>query len=150
MNSGNGPQLQQQQLDKAYLEDLHKDPSLGIKKTYGGNGFFFVLCCENDDDVVAGFVGFQDLGEGVGELRRMTIGIKHRRGGIGGILLGGVISEAKKRNFQKITLGTWGGFEGACKFYEKWGFVVVERVDDFDEEGKLNPWGPWVTYELEL
>ena len=151
MSTGNGPEEQRQQLDKAFADDLNEDPSLGVNKIYGSRNGCFLVLVEKKSDVVAGFVGLQDLGEGVGELRRMTIGIKYRGSGLGKTLLKEVVEEAKKRGFKLLTLGTWWGFTSACRFYEQQGgFVVTEREEDLDEEGKATPWGPWVTYNLKL
>jgi GNAT superfamily N-acetyltransferase len=91
------------------------------------NGNFWVAL---DAGAVIGTIALLDIGGGRGALRKMFVGAAWRgkEHGIAQNLLATLVAWAVDRSFTEILLGTTEKFIAAHRFYEKNGFVEVERA----------------------
>jgi N-acetylglutamate synthase-like GNAT family acetyltransferase len=82
------------------------------------------------DETVVGTIGLLDIGNGLSALRKMFVNAAHRGSelGIGQKLLDTVLHWAISHQFDEILLGTTAKFIAAHRFYEKNGFVQVEKT----------------------
>jgi N-acetylglutamate synthase-like GNAT family acetyltransferase len=90
------------------------------------NGNFWVAI---DDNKVVGTIALLDIGNRQGALRKMFVN-KECRGsnfGIGQKLLSNLLEWAGRKNFDEILLGTTEKFVAAQRFYEKNGFIEIEK-----------------------
>jgi len=109
---------------------LEQQPDLNEISNYYqvDNGNFWVARVE---DNLIGTIALLDIGNGKGALRKMFVD-KNYRGkefGIGQKLLNNLIDWAKQKNITEIYLGTTEKFIGAQRFYEKNGFVEVQKKE---------------------
>lgn len=91
-----------------------------------GNGNFWVAL---DADKVIGTIAAIDIGNKSLALRKMFVDINYRGCGIGTKLVDTLINWAEKRKISEIYLGTIDKFRLAHKFYEKNGFVRVNKSE---------------------
>ena len=91
-----------------------------------GNGNFWIAKVE---DNVIGTIALLDLDNGKSALRKMFVDRKYRgkEFGIGQKLLNNLIFWAKQKSITEIYLGTTEKFIGAQRFYEKNGFLEIQK-----------------------
>jgi len=102
--------------------DLKDIPSFYQKD----NGNFWIASVENS---VVGTIALLDIGNSRGALRKMFVH-RHYRGkeyGIGQALLNNLLAWARQNNFKEILLGTTEKFIAAQRFYEKNGFLEIDK-----------------------
>jgi GNAT superfamily N-acetyltransferase len=90
------------------------------------NGNFWVALV---DKKVVGTIALLDIGNSQGALRKMFVH-KDFRGkdfGIGQKLLDNLFAWATQKNFKEILLGTTEKFIAAQRFYEKNGFIEIDK-----------------------
>lgn len=109
---------------------VENQPDLQKIPTYYqiNNGNFWIAKNENG---VIGTISLLDIGNKQGALRKMFVA-KNYRGkdfGIGQKLLETLFFWANEKGIKEIFLGTTEQFIGAQKFYEKNGFVELDKND---------------------
>ncbi len=89
-------------------------------------GNFWVAIINN---VVVGTVGLLYIGNEYGALRKMFVKADYRgrEFGVGQLLLNTVLQWSQNHDLKKILLGTTEKFIAAHRFYEKNGFVEVDK-----------------------
>jgi GNAT superfamily N-acetyltransferase len=102
--------------------DLDNIP--GFYQTNKGN--FWIALIDNN---VAGTIGLLDIGSQKGALRKMFVAIEYRGKelNIAHQLLKILLGWAEENNFKEILLGTTEKFIAAHRFYEKNGFIEIDR-----------------------
>jgi len=98
-----------------------------IEKIYSGKGKFWVAL---KNKKVIGTVAILDLKNWVAKLNRMFVLIEYHGNGIGQTLLNYALDFAKKQGFKKIVLNTHILMHRAHRFYEKNGFIRVNKTGD--------------------
>ena len=78
----------------------------------------------------------KELSESQGEIKSMRTAKSTRKTGIGGVILGHIISVAKERGYKRLSLetGSMDFFIPARKFYEKHGFGYCPPFGDYKED----------------
>jgi putative acetyltransferase len=96
-----------------------------------------------EDGAALGCVALHALGPNVGEIKRMYVDPAHRGHGVARALLGRVIEEARRRNYDTLRLGTLATMRAAQTLYTSAGFREIEpyRAVEF---------GDTLFYELSL
>lgn len=91
-----------------------------------GGGNFWVALAGGE---VVGTIGLLDIGERQAALRKMFVrpAFRGREAGVAQRLLNTLLAWAREQRLQRILLGTTDKFRAAHRFYEKNGFVLVER-----------------------
>lgn len=92
------------------------------------DGNFWVALAEGR---VVGTIALLDIGDHIAALRKMFVaaewrGAKHR---VAAKLLETLFAWSRKRNIQRVYLGTTAKFLAAHRFYEKNGFAEIRRID---------------------
>ena len=102
--------------------DLESIPSFYQK----ADGNFWVAIIENK---VVGTIALLDIGNSRGALRKMFVhkDFRGKEFGVGQTLLNTLLEWAKQKNFKEILLGTTEKFIAAQRFYEKSGFIEIEK-----------------------
>lgn len=100
--------------------DLNNIP--GFYQTNGGN--FWIA---KDDGKVVGTIALLDIGNNQGALRKMFVDEAYRGKDIAKRLLDNLFAWAKQKAFNEIYLGTTEKFVRAQRFYEKNGFVEINK-----------------------
>lgn len=80
-----------------------------------------------DGGGVVGTIGLLDIGDGRGALRKMFARASHRGSGVAGRLLDALVDWCRTRGFVEVYLGTAPTLHAAHRFYEKRGFVEIDR-----------------------
>ena len=88
------------------------------------NGNFWVAV---DAGVVIGTIALLDIGNHEGALRKMFVRKNSRGTGVAKQLLETLLSWAKNHQMQAIYLGTTPAFLAAHRFYEKNGFIEIQK-----------------------
>lgn len=90
------------------------------------NGNFWVA---KMDDTIIGTIALLDIGNNKAALRKMFVAKEYRGTafGAGQALLDNLIDWAGHNDIQEILLGTTEKFIGAQRFYEKNGFVEIQK-----------------------
>src|SRR5215470_19353281 len=90
------------------------------------NGNFWVALV---DSAVVGTIALLDIGNRQGALRKMFVhkAYRGRSFGVGQKLLDNLFEWAVQKNFREILLGTTEKFVAAQRFYEKNGFIEIEK-----------------------
>lgn len=99
----------------------------GIPEFYQhGCGNFWVAL---DGDAVVGSIAFLDIGEGCVALRKMFVKKEFRGSerGIAASLVEAALGWAREQSVRAIYLGTVDKYHAAHRFYEKNGFVRIEK-----------------------
>ena len=86
------------------------------------SGALLVAVDEND---VVGCVGLRDLGQGIGEMKRMFVSGRHQTRGIGRALAGQAIKIAKDLGYRKMRLDTGPLQIEAIGMYRSLGFKKI-------------------------
>lgn len=92
-----------------------------------GNGNFWVAM--NAKNQIIGTIALIDIGNQQGALRKMFVK-KNYRGrtyNVANLLLQKLVEWAQQRNMNEIYLGTTGKFLAAHRFYEKNGFLQIDK-----------------------
>lgn len=95
-----------------------------IAHYYSGKSKFWVA--ELNGHII-GTVGLKDKGKQIGKLRRMFVIHEAHGTGVGQQLLDTAIKYAKNNGFTKVILNTHARMKRAHRFYEKNGFILVEK-----------------------
>jgi N-acetylglutamate synthase-like GNAT family acetyltransferase len=108
--------------------DLKSQPDLENIQSYyqKGKGNFWVAKINNS---IMGTISLLDIGDNHSALRKMFVK-KEFRGkeyGVGQALLNTVINWTHEKQFKKIFLGTTEKFIAAQRFYEKNGFIEIDK-----------------------
>lgn len=107
---------------------LKDQPDLiDIKNFYQkNNGNFWVAIMENK---VIGTIALLDIGNGLGVLRKMFVNKEYRGRdfGLGQKLMDTLGEWAKQKHYKEILLGTTEKFIAAQRFYQRNGFVRIEK-----------------------
>ncbi len=85
-----------------------------------------LLICE-EDGVAAGCIALCNLGEGIGELRRLWVGPLFRGRGLGRELTEEGLREAREIGYSKVRLHTHPSMLSARAVYQGLGFYEIER-----------------------
>lgn len=93
-----------------------------------GKGNFWVAL---DADVPVGTISLKDIGNGETALRKMFVDRRYRGSehGVAKRLLTILIDWAKLKNVKSIYLGTTAAFLAAHRFYEKNGFLLIDKSE---------------------
>ncbi|RLN49146.1 hypothetical protein BBJ29_005393 [Phytophthora kernoviae] len=100
-----------------------------IDKSYiasGGN--FWVATPRNDATEIIGMVALEAKGDGVGELRRLSVKDSYRRLGVGRQLITVLEGWAKKQGYQTIWLVTGAKIDEARAFYTSMGYTKAKTI----------------------
>jgi GNAT superfamily N-acetyltransferase len=91
-----------------------------------GKGDFWVARCGGE---VIGSIGLKDIGRAQAALRKMFVAapFRGREHGVAARLLQRLLDEARDRGIRAVFLGTTDRFQAAHRFYEKHGFVEIEK-----------------------
>ena len=86
-----------------------------------------------DGDDILGIGGLKALTEKSGELKSMRTAPAHLRKGVGQAILEHLISEARRRDYQRLSLETGSGavFEPAIALYRKRGFTTGDAFSNY-------------------
>lgn len=92
------------------------------------NGNFWVARVDN---TIVGTIALLDIGNNRAALRKMFVAKEYRgkEFGVGQALLNHLINWARQKKILEIFLGTTEKFIGAQRFYEKNGFVEIQKQD---------------------
>ena len=117
-----------QQKEFGVAVSINDQPDLlNVAEYYGrGNGHFWVA---KDQGEVIGTIALIDMGNNQAALRKMFVH-KDWRGkekGIGQLLLNTVIQWCRQKKIQDIFLGTVEQLHAAKRFYEKNGFIKIDK-----------------------
>jgi GNAT superfamily N-acetyltransferase len=93
-----------------------------------GRGNFWIAI--DDAGTVVGSIALLDIGDGRAALRKMFVADSHRGAGSGLAysLLKTLLQWSRGRGIQEICLGTTEKFLAAHRFYEKHGFVRIDKT----------------------
>ncbi|RLN45338.1 hypothetical protein BBO99_00008026 [Phytophthora kernoviae] len=100
-----------------------------IDKSYiasGGN--FWVATPRNDATEIIGMVALEAKGDGVGELRRLSVKDSYRRLGVGRQLITVLEGWAKKQGYQTVWLVTGAKIDEARAFYTSMGYTKTKAI----------------------
>ena len=90
-----------------------------------GPGLFLVAV--DPDGEVCGSIALLNLGGGQGALRKMFVRAQSRGTGLAAALLGALFDWCRVAGVYEIFLGTTERFLAAHRFYEKHGFIRIEK-----------------------
>ena len=112
------------QITLADQPDLLDIPNFYCK----GSGIFLMALHEKK---VVGTVALIDLGNEIGALRKFFVHPDYRGGEwkTGQLLNDRLLEWAREKNFREIYLGTTSAFKAAHRFYEKNGFIEVQKEE---------------------
>ena len=99
-----------------------------------------------DGDILAGCGALLELTSTHGELKSMRTDAHYLRKGIASRLMTHMMSEARERGYQRLSLetGSQASFEPARKLYARFGFVPCVSFADY----RSNPYNVFMTREL--
>lgn len=93
--------------------------------TEPGNHFWIAELTEDANGSrgeIVGMIGVQHHEDGVGEIRRLRVSTKHRRRGIGSVLMETALKFCRDKNYLKVTLDSFMEREPAMKLFQKFHF----------------------------
>ena len=78
-----------------------------------------------DEEELLGFGALKQLGPRAGEIKSMRTADAHLRRGVAAAILSYIIAEARRRNYERLSLETGSGpaFDPAVELYRKYGFM---------------------------
>ena len=82
-----------------------------------------------DSNRVIGTLAAIDIGDRQLALRKMFVATPYRGTGVGGQLMNMLCRWAVQRQVSEVYLGTVEVFKGAHRFYEKYGFQQIDKLD---------------------
>lgn len=99
-----------------------------------------------EQDQLVGCGALKELDGQHGEVKSMRTSSSHLRKGVAKRVLAHIIDEAKRRNYQRLSLetGSMEAFEPARKLYESFGFQYCRPFSDYIED----PNSVFMTVEL--
>lgn len=114
---------------KKYLElQNYSHETENLEEKYGlPYGRLYVALLDGD---VAGCVALRKIDKANAELKRLYVKPVYRGNKIGNILLGQIISEAKKIGYKHILLDTLPFLTTAIEMYKKKGFYEIESYNN--------------------
>lgn len=77
-----------------------------------------------------GCVAFQALETGICEMKRMFVLPDYQHQGIGSLLIGELVGQAKAAGYERMRLDTHPSMEAAARLYQKLGFGEIERYNE--------------------
>ena len=107
--------------------DPSKNPDLDDIAASYADGWFRVAVIGGR---IVGTGALIPRGEGVSEIRRMSVRHDLRRRGIGGAILRRLIEEARSSGCRTVILETTSTWRDAAGFYRKHGFRITHRQGD--------------------
>ena len=72
-----------------------------------------------------GCAALGDLGDGIGELKRMYVQPSARRAGVGSALLQALLDHAERAGYERVRLDTAPELHAAIALYERFGFTPI-------------------------
>lgn len=90
-----------------------------------GGGEFWVA--DGGGGAIVGSVALIDIGEGRMALRKMFVAPAQRGEGLAARLIDVALAHARRQGAREVLLGTTDAFRAAHRFYEKHGFVRIDR-----------------------
>ncbi|PJZ00407.1 GNAT family N-acetyltransferase [Bacillus vallismortis] len=95
---------------------------------------------------LAGCGALKELDSRHGEIKSMRTAASHLRKGVAKQVLKHILSEARKRGYERVSLetGSMASFEPARKLYESFGFQYCEPFADYVED----PYSVFMTKKL--
>ena len=125
------------QFVERYFDDAAFDAELsGLPGKYGRPKGCLLLACINETP--AGCVAYRDLGNGVCEMKRLFVDPKCHGAGIGRMLVGRLLQEARTAGFEKMRLDTGPGQLEAQALYRSYGFRQIAPY--YDVPAELRDW----------
>ena len=100
------------------------------------------------DDQIAGLGGLRQIGEGIGEIKRMFVRPNFQSRGLGRRLLELLIAEARQVGYKKVRLDVGSYAESAEKLYRSTGFSNIMPYPE--SEAPLEVHSKWQFMELLL
>ena len=85
-----------------------------------------LLIAEIDDNIV-GCVALRLFEHGICEMKRLFVKLEYRNKGVGKALANQIISEAKKKGYNKMLLDTGDFMVAAQKLYSSLGFKIIDQ-----------------------
>ncbi|GIU22601.1 GNAT family N-acetyltransferase [Shewanella schlegeliana] len=124
---------------KAHHEDMasHSPPesvhALDVSGLEAEDVTFWSLWCE---DELAGCGALKQLDSRHGEIKSMRTSSHFLRQGVAQTLLAHIISEARARGYQRLSLetGSMAAFIPARKLYEQFGFIECQPFGDYKQD----------------
>jgi putative acetyltransferase len=110
-----------------------------LRSFYQPPGFVLLV---GETDLVA-CVAFLDLGNQVGEIRRLFVRPAKRTSGLGRLLTNAVIEHARQAGFHRLVLSTLPGMTQAQALYRSMGFTACDPYAAHPVDGIL-------TFQLDL
>jgi ribosomal protein S18 acetylase RimI-like enzyme len=114
-----------------------------IERWNGENGIGFLAMDLASPCGMAGAL-LDDIYPSQAQLVSMWTAPGHRRLGVGRLLVNGVLSWARGRGAETLTLMVTSGNEAALRFYEQLGFVQTGRTEPYANDSD------WFKYEMAL
>lgn len=102
-----------------------------LYETYS-KGFFVAEIAHK----VVGFIVGIKLNDTTAKVLMLSVVEKHRRKKVATALLNQFIESIKKEKVKIVELEVRTDNKGAIAFYQKQGFKIVDRIDDFYQDGK--------------
>ena len=89
-----------------------------------------------DGSVVVGCIALKQLDDHHGEIKSMRTAAAHLRKGVAAALLEHLLTEARRRRYERLSLetGSGPGFDAAHALYRKYGFEYCEPFGDYRED----------------
>ena len=107
------------------LEFQNIDKELNQLSHIYGPPFGLIILVKSDDEFV-GVACLRDLGNLVGEIKRMYVKPNHRGKGLGRKMLDQLVEEAIRLDFRFLRLDTVPDMESAIQLYRSKGFYEIE------------------------
>jgi putative acetyltransferase len=98
-------------------------------------------------ETLCGCCALKELDAKHGEIKSMRTAASHLRRGVAAAMLEHVITEAKRRSYERLSLetGSGPGFDAALTFYERFGFAFCGPFADYTDD----PFSRFMTLKLE-
>jgi putative acetyltransferase len=86
-----------------------------------------------EGEALLGFGALKELGPRAGEIKSMRTADAHLRRGVAAAILRHIISEARRREYERLSLETGSGpaFDPALDLYRKYGFTDGDAFGDY-------------------
>ncbi|MHA2339808.1 MAG: GNAT family N-acetyltransferase [Candidatus Hodarchaeales archaeon] len=137
--------------------DIKNFAAVGVNKSLEEINKFFppsgcLILCKNENEIV-GTACMRQIGEKIGEIKRMYVRPAFRGGGIGRTLLEKLIDKARDFGYSRIRLDTGPFMKKAHELYYSFGF---RNIDSYPESEVLGEEIPkeitenWIFMEMKL
>jgi N-acetylglutamate synthase-like GNAT family acetyltransferase len=84
-------------------------------------------CAVADNDQIIGSIGLKNVNHCSAEIKKFFVVKEHRGTGVGKKLMSTLVNAALAHNFNKLFLGSIDILKVAINFYEKHGFIKIDR-----------------------